>query len=145
ALQFLGELGVASDEAEVAVPWLERALALARQERFAAAGALGVHSLGVAYWMLGDLESADRLLAESIDDFRALEGSAETISSLLNIAEIRASWIGGRAGLELVFEDTLQPFVEISCAAAVGYALSNQAAVARARGDLVRAHALLDD
>src|SRR6266404_4721840 len=145
ALQFLGELGVASDEAEVAVPWLERALALARQEQFAAAEALGVHSLGVAHWMLGDLESADRFLAESIDDFCALEGSTEMISSLLNTAEIRTNRIGGRAGLELVFEDTLQPFVEISCAAAVGYALANQAAVACARGDLVRAHALLDD
>jgi predicted ATPase len=145
ALQFLGELGVASDEAEVAVPWLERALALARQEHFAAAEALGVHSLGVAHWMLGDLESADRFLAESIDEFRALEGSTETISSLLNTAEIRTNRIGGRAGLELVFEDTLQPFVEISCAAAVGYALANQAAVARARGDFGRAHALLDD
>ena len=32
ALQFLGEFGVASDAAEVAVPWLERALALARRE-----------------------------------------------------------------------------------------------------------------
>ena len=145
ALQFLGELGVASDEAEVALPWLERALALARQEHFSAAEALGIHSLGIAQWVLGDLKTAERLLAESIDGFRALEGSTETISSLLNIAEIRTNRIGGRAGLELVFEDTLQPFVEISCAAAVGYALANQAAVARARADFVRAHALLDD
>ena len=144
ALQFLGELGVASDEAEVAIPWLERALALARQEHFAAAEAVGVHSLGVAHWVLGDLESADRLLAESVGHFGALAGSTETISSLLNIAEIRTKRMGGRAGLELVFEDTLQPFIEISCAAAVGYALANQSAVAHARGDLARAHALLD-
>ena len=145
ALQFVGEFGVAKDEADVAVPWLERALALARAEGFAAAEALGVHSLGVAEWMLGDLASADRLLTESIEDFRALEGCADTIPSPLSIAEIRSSRPNARPGLELVFEDSLQPLVEISCDAAVGYALANQAGVARARGDFARAHALLDE
>ena len=43
----------------------------------------------------------------------------------------------GRPGLRIVFEDTLQPFVEISCDAAVSYVLANQAGIARARGDLV--------
>ncbi len=33
ALQFLGEFGVAGDAADVAMPWLERALELARRER----------------------------------------------------------------------------------------------------------------
>jgi len=145
ALQFLGELGVASDEADVAIPWLERALALARVERFAAAEAVDVHSLGVAHFIRGDLETADRLLADSIESFRALEGSTETITSPLNIAEVRADRSAGHAGLELIFEDTLQPFVEVSCAAAVGYALANQGGVARARGDFARAHALLDE
>ena len=145
ALQFVGEFGVAKDEADVAVPWLERALALARAEGFAAAEALGVHSLGVAEWMLGDLASADLLLTESIEDFRALEGCADTIPSPLSIAEIRGSRPNTGPGLELVFEDSLQPLVEISCDAAVGYALMNQAGVARARGDFTRAHALLDE
>ncbi|HSP71667.1 MAG TPA: tetratricopeptide repeat protein [Gaiellaceae bacterium] len=145
ALQFFGEFGIAGDAADIAVPWLERALALARSERFAAAEAIGVHSLGVAHWILGDLPTADRLLAESIEGFRALEGSAETIPSPLNIAEIRTHQSGGRPGLRHVFEDTLQPFVEISCDAAVSYALANQAGIARARGDLARAHTLLDE
>ena len=48
ALQALGEFGVASDAADVATPWLERALALARREGLAAAEAIGVYSLGVA-------------------------------------------------------------------------------------------------
>ena len=47
ALQFLGEFGIAGDAAEVAVPWLEQALALARSERFAAGEAISIHSLGV--------------------------------------------------------------------------------------------------
>jgi Tetratricopeptide repeat len=145
ALQFLGEGGVASDSADVAVPWLERALALARQEQFAAAEALGVHSLGVARWMLGDLEAADRLLDEGIAGFRALEGSAEAVPSPLNIAEIRTDRLEGRRGLQHLFEDTLVPFVEISCEAAVSYALANQAGIARARGDLARARMLLDE
>ena len=144
ALQFLGEVGVAGDLAD-AVPWLERALAFARAEGFAAAASLGVHALGVTRWMLGDLADADRLLEESIAGFRALEDSAETIPSPLNIAEIRTDRLERRPGVQLLFEDTLQPFVEVSCETAVSYALANRAGVARELGDLSRAHALLDE
>ncbi len=144
ALQFLGEGGVASDSAD-ALPWLERALAFARAEGFAALASLGVHSLGVAHWMLGGLADADRLLDESIAGFRALEDSAETIPSPLNIAEIRTDRLERRPGVQLLFGDTLQPFVEVSCETAVSYALANQAGVARGLGDLSRAHALLDE
>ena len=144
ALQFLGEVGVAGDLAD-AVPWLERALAFARAEGFAAAASLGVHALGVTHWMLGDLADADLLLEESIAGFRALEDSAETIPSPLNIAEIRTDRLERRPGVQLLFEDTLQPFVEVSCETAVSYALANQAGVARELGDLSRAHALLDE
>src|SRR5580765_2629183 len=145
ALQFLGEVGVASDSADVALPWLERALAFARAEGFAAAAALGVQSLGVAHWMLGGLTDADRLLEESIAGLRALEDTAETIPSPLNIAEIRADRLEPRPGVQLLFEDTLQPFFEVSCETAVSYGLANRAGVARGLGDLTRAHALLDE
>ena len=50
-----------------------------------------------------------------------------------------------RPGVRVVFEDTLQPFVEISCDAAVSYVLANQAGIVRARGDLVGSRALLDE
>ena len=140
ALQALGEFGVASDAADVATPWLERALELARREGFAAAEAIGVYSLGVAYWIRGDLAPAEELLAQSIELFRALAGSPEQIPSPVNIAELRTS-----RPLHVVFEDTLQPFVEISCDAAVSYALANQAGILRARGELARARALLDE
>jgi predicted ATPase len=145
ALQFFGEFGVASDSADVALPWLERALAFARAEGYAAAAALGVHSLAVAHWMLGGFATADRLLDDSIADFRALENSSETIPSPLNIAEIRTDRLERGPGVQLLFEDTLQPFVEVSCETAVSYALANQADVARGLGDLSRAHALLDE
>ena len=145
ALQALGEFGIASDSVDEAVVWLERALALARSERFEAAEAIGVHSLGVAHWILGDLASAESLVAESIELFRAREGTPDTIPSPLNIAEIRMSQSGGRPGLRHIFEDTLHPLLEISCGAAVSYALANQAGIARVRGDLDRARALLDE
>jgi predicted ATPase len=144
ALQFLGEFGVAADAADVAMPWLERALDLAQREGFAAPEAICVYSLGVAYWIRGDLARAEEFVARSIDLFGALAASPERIMSPVNIAEIRTSQAGGRPGLRVVFEDTLQPFVEISCEAAVSYALANQAGVARTRGDLVRARALLE-
>ncbi|HEY6960297.1 MAG TPA: AAA family ATPase [Gaiellaceae bacterium] len=141
ALQFLGELGVASDEADVAVPWFEQALALAREEGFAAAEALGVHSLGVTAWMAADFARADELLSESVERFRAAEASGDTISSPLSLAE---TWVRGR-GLDLVFQDTLQPFHHVSCAVAAGYALVNLASIAHARQELTRAHQLLDE
>jgi predicted ATPase len=145
ALQFLGEFGIAMDAADVAVPWFERALALAREHRFAASEAISIHSLGVAAFIGGDLPRADELVAQSIHELSRLEGSSETIPSPLNIAEIRLNQPENRPGLRHVFEDTLQPFVEISCDAAASYELANQAAIARVRGDYARAWALLEE
>ena len=145
ALQFLGECGiVAMDAPDVAMPWLERALELARREAFAAAEAICVYSLGVAYWILGNLARAEELVARSIELFGPLDGSSERIPSPVNIAEIRTSQPDDRPGLR-VFEDTMQPFAEISCDAAVSYVLASQAAIVRGRGDLARARALLDE
>ena len=144
ALQFVGEFGVASDITDTAVRGLERALVFARSNGFEAGEALGIYSLGVAQWNLGDLARADDLITQSVEVFRALEGSSERIPSLLNIADFRSSRQEGPL-IRLVFEDTLQPFAEISCDAAVSYALANQSGIARLRGDLGRAHALLDE
>jgi predicted ATPase len=145
ALHRLGEFGLASDARDVAMLWLERALELARREGFAPEEALDVYSLGVAYWILGDLDRAERLVGESVDLFGALTGSSELIISPVNMAEIRTSPTGGRPGLRMVFEDTLQPFLEISCGAALGYVVANQAGLVSVRGDLPRAHALLEE
>ena len=145
ALQSLGEFGIAVDSAEDAVNWFDRALALARAEGFEAAEAIGVHSLGVAHWILGELARAEELVAESIELFRAREATSDTIPSPLNIAEIRTPQTGGRPGLRHIFEDTLQPLLEISCGAAASYALANRAAIARARGEFRQARALLDE
>ena len=145
ALQFLGELGVAADAVDVARRWLEPALDLARRQGFAAGAAVGVYSMGVAYWILGDLDRAEELVARSIDMLRPLAGSPERIPSPVNIADHRTSGLDNQPSLAMGFEDTLQPFVEISCDTAVSYALANQAGIVRARGDLMRAHALLDE
>jgi predicted ATPase len=143
ALQFLAEFGLALDAADVARPWLARALDLAQRERFAAAQAICVHSLGIVYWILGDLALAEEHVAHSIELFDALGGSPERIPSPVNIVEIRPSQRG--PGLRVVFQDSLQPLVEITCGAAAGYALANRASIARVRGDLVGARALLDE
>jgi predicted ATPase len=145
ALQFLGEFGLARDAMNVAMSWLERALELARQERFGPEEAIGVYSLGVANWILGDLDRAEVLVSESAELFGALTGSPEQIISPVNFAEIRTSPTAGRRGLRMVFEDTLQPFLEISCDAALSYVLANQAGLVGARGDLARAHGLLGE
>ncbi len=143
ALQFLGEFGIAGDAVDVAMSWLERALELARREGFAAEEAVCVYSLGVAHWSRGELARAEELVARSLTSFRALAGSPELITSPVNIAEIRSAQPGDRPGMRVVFADTLQPFLELSCDTAVSYVLANQAGIARDRGDLVRAHELL--
>ena len=110
-----------------------------------AAEAICVYSLGVACWIRGDIGGADERLEQSLALFRSLDGSTERIPSPVNIAEMRTSGPVGGPGLRIVFEDTLQPFLEISCDEAIGYVLANQAAVARVHGDLDRAQALLDE
>ena len=107
--------------------------------------AIGVYTLGVARWVLGDLDGAEELLEQSLASLRTLAGSPERIPSPINVADMRSSDSAGLLGSRVVFEETLQPFVEVSCDAAVGYVLANLAAIARARGELARARALLDE
>jgi tetratricopeptide (TPR) repeat protein len=145
ALQFLGEFGLAGDATDVATSWLERALALARRDGFAAGEAICVYSLGVVDWISGDLARAEELVARSIDLFAMVDDPPATVPSPVNMAEVRTSQAGGRPGLRMVFEDTLQPFMEVSCEAVVSYVLANQAGLVSARGDLPRARALLDE
>jgi tetratricopeptide (TPR) repeat protein len=144
ALQFLVELAVAIDDPDKAAEWVERGLVLARREGYAAGEAVSIYTLGVARWLSGDLEGADMLLAESLVRFRELESGEEPIPSLLNIAEVRTDDPADVSSRRVVFEDTLQPFVELSSSGATGYVLANQATIARLRGDVDRARALLD-
>jgi predicted ATPase len=144
ALHFQGSHSITYDVGN-ALGWLEQALALARRERFAPEEALGIYTLGVARWFLGDPAAAEPLLAEGIDAFRALEDPDARIPSPINVAEMRIPALGGRPGFRLVLEDSIQPFVEVSCAAALSYALVNLAGVARVLGDVARAGALLDE
>jgi tetratricopeptide (TPR) repeat protein len=95
--------------------------------------------------MLGDLVGAEELWARSVELFRALEGTEDRIPGPTNVAEMLTTDAVGGLGVRIVFEETLQPFVEIDCVSAVGYVLANQAGIVRARGDHERARALLDD
>ena len=106
AVQFLGECGLVSDAADVAMPWLRRALALARREGFAASEAICVYSLGVAHWILGDLDQAEELVDESVALFGALTDPRVRMTSPVNIAEVRSRQPGGLPGMRVVFEDT---------------------------------------
>lgn len=142
ALQVLGEHAIASDAGTDAEAWLQRGLELARREGLAGAEALCIYTLGVARWILGDLEGADALLAESLARFRSVDDPGERITSPLNVSDIRGG-AGDPAGLRVCFEETLQPFIEVTCSAATGYVLANQASIARMRGDQARAEALL--
>ena len=140
AIQRLGELAVARDDADIAADRLARARALAHAERWPAAEALSVYALGVVSWTAGDMARAEQLLAESTELLRSAAGTEESIPSPLNIAEVRTA--EGSAP-RIYFEETLQPLLEISCAQAIAYVLANEATLARLRGLHERAAQLL--
>jgi predicted ATPase len=144
ALHFLGVFAITHDVGD-AFDWLERAVALGRREGFAAAEAAGIYALGVARWFTGDRETAGELVAEGIEAFRRLEDRSEKIPSPGNMSELRLPGAGGRPGFRVVLEESFLPFIEVSCDAALSYALANQAGLARERGDFELAHALLDE
>jgi len=144
ALHFLGGFAITYDVGD-AFDWIEQALALARRERFAAAEAIGIYTLGVAHWFTGDPDGAEELVAEGIAALRRLEERSEHIPSPANISEARLPGVNGRPGTRVVLEESLQPFVEVSCEAALSYAIANQAGLARVRGEFDRAGALLDE
>jgi predicted ATPase len=145
ALQRLGEFAISYDHGGEALALLGSARALAAREGFPVWEAVSTYSLGVARWLLGDLSGAESALIESGEAFRAVAGSSERALAPLNIAELRSSDPAGPPGLRLVFEETLHPFVELSCDTAVGYVLANQATIARVRGELDRARQLLQE
>jgi predicted ATPase len=142
ALQRLAEYSVARDDGPEAVEGFERARALAHEEGFPASEALSIYSLGVARWLMGDLEGAEEQLTAGLAAFRSV-GDAERTTSPLNIAELHPGDSVAPLALRIVFEETLQPFYEISCEAAVGYVLANQATVARLSEEPERAGELL--
>jgi predicted ATPase len=145
ALQRLGDVGVGFDDAASAIELFGSARELALREGLAACEAVSIYSLGIARWLLGDLAGAEALLIESVSGFRALAGAPERIPALLNIAELRSSDPLGQPGMRIVFEETLKPFIEISCDTAIGYVLANQATIARVRDECGRARVLLDE
>ena len=144
ALHFLGGVAMSRDDATAAVDAFEQALDLARRRGSEAAAALGMYSLAVARWRLGDLEQVEQLMAESIEEFRRLGDSPELIPTPISVVDIRRG-VGTGLGPRRVFEDTLQPFVEIPCSTAIAYLLTNQAQIARELGEVERARTLFEE
>jgi predicted ATPase len=140
ALHILGGAAVSHDDGRAAAAWFKRARELARAEAVVAAEASCIHSLGIAHWRLNDHARAEELIVESVGAFRELADSTETIPAPLSVTEIRS--LGRR---RIVVEDTVQPFVEMTCALAYGYAVANHAGIRRECGDLERARQLLEE
>ena len=99
ALQFLGELGVAGDDIDVAIPWLERALALARsRELRARRGARHPFARRRALDARRPRERRPSSWPRASRHSARSSGSSETVPSPLNIAEIRTSLPGAAPG-----------------------------------------------
>ena len=141
AIHFCGGIEIAREDDHAAAGHYEAALTVARDHRLAASEAVSVYSLGVAAWVAGDFPAAEERFAESAGLFAGL-GDPETVPALINVSQV-AVQDPDAPGLRLVFEDTLQPFADISSAVAAGYVLLNWANVARAAGDPTRARGLL--
>ncbi len=144
AIHFCGGIEIAREDGRAAAGHYEAALTVARDHRLAAPEAVSVYSLGVAAWVAGKLAVAEERFAESAGLFAGLGSADETVPALLNVSQI-AVQDPDAPGLRLVFEDTLQPFAEVSSAVAAGYVLLNWANVARAADDPARARRLLSE
>ncbi|HTQ69321.1 MAG TPA: BTAD domain-containing putative transcriptional regulator [Solirubrobacteraceae bacterium] len=144
-LQRFGEFAVARDEPANAEKRFEQARRLAAREGLAPEQAASVYSLGVARRFAGDLEGSEQLISSGAAALRLLEGEQRSILSPLNISETRPGNLAPPATSWVVFEETLQPFVEIPLELTVPYAQTNQAAVARLRGEPQQAQRLLDE
>jgi predicted ATPase len=140
AIHFRGGIQIAQEDGSAAAAEYEAAVEVARSHGLDALEAVSVYSLGVAAWVAGDLGAADERLAESDRLFARVGEPDELVPSLLNIAQMA---VQDGPVLRLVFEDTLQPFSEVTCAIASGYVLLNWANMARTAGDPARARALL--
>jgi tetratricopeptide (TPR) repeat protein len=143
-LHFRAAVEIAGDDGVRAASYYEPALALAREHGLAAQEAVSAYSLGAAAWVSGNVGEAERRCAESFELFGALTYSEESVPALVNVAET-VERDPAAPGLRLAFEETLQPFAEISCAAAAGYVLINWANVVRSAGDDAQARGLLAD
>ena len=142
ALHFRAAVEIANDEGVGAAGYYGPALALAREHGLAAPEAVSAYSLGAAAWVSGNIGEAERLCAASFELFSVLSDSEESVPALLNVAET-VELDPATPGLRLAFEETLQPFAAISCAAAAGYVLINWGSVVRSAGDHAQARALL--
>ena len=142
AVHFRGGIEIAREDGRAAAVQYEASVAVARSHGLAALEAVSVYSLGVAAWVAGDLAAAEERFAESDGLFAGVADPDATVPSLLNVAQIAVQDPGAPV-LRLVFEDTLQPFSEVTCPIAAGYVLLNWANVARTAGDPARARALL--
>ena len=129
ALQFLGEFGVANDAADGARAWLERgararARGRASPRRRRSASTRSASRTGSSATSAG-AEAAARARASSVSPRARRLAGADPVAAQHRRDARRAG--ADRPGLRIVFEETLQPFVEVSCDAAVGYVLANQA------------------
>ena len=143
-LQRLADIAVAWDDGAAALTWAGRALELAAEHGPPGAEALGVYAEGAAQLLLGESGLAEESLARSRDLFR-LVASHERVPSPLNIADLRWPGLGGTIGPRLLFEETLQPFQELTGGRRSSHVLVNEAGVARVRGELARARELTDE
>ena len=109
------------------------------------AEAICVYSLGVAHWILGDLARAEELVAQSIDLFGALAGSPERISSPVNIAEIRTSRPAAGPGCASSSRTRCSRSSRSPATPPSATCSQTRLGSSRARGDLARARALLDE
>jgi predicted ATPase len=143
AFQFRAAVEIAGDDGVAAASFYEPALALAREHGLAEAAAVSAYSLGAAAWVAGDVAAAEERCAESFALFGDLADSEEPVPALVNVAPEVVRLDPASPGLHLAFEDTLQPFADISCRVAAGYVLINWATIARSAGDEGRARARL--
>ena len=119
-----------------------RRAGLARREGLAAEEAVSVYSLGVARWRRGSRRGRGADQRErAVAALRSAGSRGVDPLAAEHLRDPPRRRPSQSLRLRIVFEETLQPFFQISCEAAVGYVLANQATIARLRGEPAQARA----
>src|SRR5262249_29139602 len=118
-------------------------LAIATETGFEAGRAAAMQGLGVIRWHRGDRQDAESLLEAALALFRSA-ANADLAPPPLEIGEflVRHPETGG---FRLVFEETIQIFLELPSDTFAGVVLANLGMIARTEGEYARARAYVEE
>jgi predicted ATPase len=135
ALQVVATSAWSEDDLATAERDYRECLEIARHAGYRPGQAAALNGLAVVRWYAGDRDAATQMIDDSLATFGELAGTRDLAPTILTIGEILVPQ--PETGTDrLVFQETFVPFQDVTCEAAVGYALTNRGMIRRVVGEL---------